>query len=100
MRRRLLTVLGGVLLASCLLPAPSRAQVVVGVGVGFYPPPAFIATAPPVYYQSRPVYYWGNRWYYRVGPAWHYYGVEPAYLHGWRTSHVYVRHYYEPHRHW
>jgi hypothetical protein len=64
------------------LAMPSEAQAqYVSVGVGVYPPAAYIATATPEYYEGRPVYYYGNQWYYRGGDGrWSYYRAEPGYL--------------------
>ncbi len=68
-------IAGGIAIAS---PTEASAQVVevgvgVPVGVNYYPPAAYIATAQPEYYQNRPVYYYNNSWYYRDHGRWSYY---------------------------
>jgi hypothetical protein len=93
--RSFVTMLTGVVVASCLGSAPARAGVVV---VEVFPPAAYIATAAPVYFEGRPAYWYGNRWYYRDGGAWRYYHDEPRFLHDYRYHHEFARHFYEHRR--
>jgi hypothetical protein len=71
---------------SMAAPSTADAQVVVGVGVNYYPPAAYIATAQPEYFENRPVYYYNNSWYYRDHGRWSYYRSEPDYLRGRRAN--------------
>jgi hypothetical protein len=74
-----------VVLPLLAIGAPAaQAQVVVGVGV--YPPAAYIATSQPEYFEGRPHYWYNNHWYYRDGNRWSYYRSEPGFLHE-RRSH-------------
>jgi hypothetical protein len=90
MNRRLLTVLGGVLVASCLATTPARAGVNIQIGI----PSFFIATTTPVYYQGHATYWYNNSWYYRDRGNWRTYRTEPQYLHDYRGRHESQRHYY------
>ena len=90
MNRSLLTILAGVVVASCLASAPASAGVVIRI----FPPAAFIATTRPVYYENHATYRYGTRWHYRDGRGWHTYRTEPRYLRHYRNDHEPERHYY------
>ena len=93
MKRTILTILAGLVLATGLGSTPARA----GVEIEIFPPNFFIATARPVYYEGHAAYWYRNRWYYRDGRSWRYYHEEPHYLHDWRGHHEYERYHYERH---
>ena len=88
MNRTVLTILTGVVLASCLGSAPASAGITIRIG----PPSVHIATTRPVYYQNRATYWYGGRWHYRDGRGWHSYSREPRYLRSHRNRHQ--RHFY------
>ena len=90
MNRSLVTMLTGVVVASCLASAPARA----GVQVRIFPPAAFMATATPVYFEGHAAYWYGNSWHYRDGRNWRTYRVEPRYLREYRTRREPERRYY------
>jgi hypothetical protein len=94
MNRSLLTILMGVVVASCLASAPASA----GVRIRIFPPAPFIATTSPVYYQNHATYRYGNRWHYRHGRRWHTYRAEPRYLRSYRKNHQPQRYFYGPGR--
>jgi hypothetical protein len=90
MNRSLVTMLTGVVVASCLASAPARA----GVEIEIFPPAAFIATATPVYFEGHAAYWYGSRWHYREGRSWRIYREEPRFLREYRDHHEFERHFY------
>jgi hypothetical protein len=94
MNRRLVTILTGAVLASCLAAAPAGAGIIIQIN----PPAFFIATTRPVYFQGHANYWYRNSWRYREGHTWRTYRTEPQYLREYRGRHQPERHYYG-HRH-
>jgi len=94
MSRSRMTLMMGVLVASCLASTPVRA----GIEIEFFPPPVFIATARPVYFEGHAAYWYRNRWHYREGREWRTYREEPRYLREYRTRREPERHFYEHRR--
>jgi len=90
MKRRLLLLCAGAVVASCLSAAPATA----GVSISIHPPSVYIATSRPVYYQGRATYWYQGRWHYRNGRNWRTYNAEPRYLRDYRRHSEPERHYY------
>jgi hypothetical protein len=89
MNRRLVTMLTGAMVASCLA-LPAGAGVVIQIG----PPAYYVATTTPVYYEGHATYWYGNSWRYRDGRTWRSYPREPQYLRDYRSHHESQHHYY------
>jgi len=82
MKRSLLTMLGGVVVASCLASTPAEAR----VSIQIFPSATYRSTARPIYYQNRATYWYGGRWHYRDGRGWRTYRTEPRYLRNRRNQ--------------
>jgi hypothetical protein len=93
MNRSLMTMLMGVVVASCLASAPASAR-----EIRIFPPAPFIATATPVYYEGHAAYWYRDSWHYRDGRNWRIYREEPRFLREYRTRREPERHFYRHRR--